>query len=297
MGYGGGNPQLEDGFAPIANEILEAIARTTLTDYESRCIHWLWRKTYGWHNPHGKAKKTDAISYGQWAEGTAIDRRTIWRTLESLVKRKVITKATVKKSGRNPITVWGFQKKYKDWVGYISPEVSAGLPIVSGQGKLPEVSAESPTVPVQVSAGLPTLPVQVSHETPKVSAESPIEVSAGLPITTDKTDNSITTDSIGPHLKILGSIKKYPFDEKKDAEHLKNLLQDFPQLDLLKVVKALRDYYVDNPLNKKSSPRLRLRNFCEQEMKYMETHPKGKGKQSALPTTEELEESWGVKAE
>jgi D-alanyl-D-alanine carboxypeptidase len=42
-----GNPQLEGGYARTANEILEALARTPMTDHENRCVHFLFRKTYG----------------------------------------------------------------------------------------------------------------------------------------------------------------------------------------------------------------------------------------------------------
>lgn len=110
-----GIPQLEDGFTRIANEILEAIARTPLSDYESRCVHFLWRKTYGWQNPNGESKKADFISYTQWAKGTGIPRRHIPRVLNRLAKRNIITKQLIYQGARRTI-LWGFQKRYKEWV-------------------------------------------------------------------------------------------------------------------------------------------------------------------------------------
>jgi phage replication O-like protein O len=295
LAHGGGNPQLEDGFARIANEILEAIARTYLSDYESRCIHFLWRKTYGWHSKgNPKAKKTDAISLSQWQQGTCIERRNVARALNELVKRNIVTKTVVKPHGRGAVILYSFQKHYKEWKGYTPPEMSSvETPLVMSSPQTPFtkeiVSKQTTATHEMVSPGAEMSSIQ----TPEMSSiQTP---------TIDNIDKTID-NSIGPILKVLQSIKKYPYDEKKDTGHLENLAQDFPQVDLLKVAKALRDYCVDKPLTGKSSPRLRLRNFCEQEVKYMETHPKETGKKAAagqldLPDTATLEKSWGKKFE
>lgn len=101
------NPQAENGHVDIANEIIEAIAKTHLSDYESRIIHALWRKTYGWH------KKTDHISYSQWEDLTGLHSRHIGRTLSRLVQRNIITK-----QGNGYQIEYAFQKDYSRWCSF-----------------------------------------------------------------------------------------------------------------------------------------------------------------------------------
>ncbi|KKK66738.1 hypothetical protein LCGC14_2961080, partial [marine sediment metagenome] len=148
MPYGEGNPQLEDGFSRIANEMLDALALTSLSDHESRCIHFLWRKTYGWNDAKtGLAKKEDVISYSQWGIGTNIDKRNILRTLSGLVGRHIFTKQTVSRPGKNALIIWGFQKNYGKWNGYhpvyqLQLEVEQPLPSHEGGAKQPLPSYE-----------------------------------------------------------------------------------------------------------------------------------------------------------
>lgn len=152
-----GIPQLEDGFTRIANEILEAIARTPLSDYESRCVHFLWRKTYGWQNPNGESKKADVISHTQWAEGTGITRRHVDRVLIRLAKRNIITKQIVYR-GTKRIILWGFQKRYKEWV---SPK---------------QVTLQSQLSPKQVMSPIQLSPIQGSLSPKQVTISSPKQV-------------------------------------------------------------------------------------------------------------------------
>jgi phage replication O-like protein O len=191
MPYGDGNPQLEDGFTRIANEILEALARTNLMDSESRCIHYLWRKTYGWHSKgNAQAKKTDIISYGQWVSGTGLERTNAKRALSQLVDRHIITKEVKDRPGKNSITIWGFQKKYTEWNGYhplqYRLQLGAGQPPLRNE---PVVS--QPPVPSQVGAGQPPLTNEVGVGGRKVGAGEPPEVGAGQPPTIDNKDNTI----------------------------------------------------------------------------------------------------------
>jgi hypothetical protein len=64
------NPQLENGYTQIANELIEALARFNLSPYESRLLWYIARKTYGYQ------KKTDAISLGWGVLKTSIHRRS-----------------------------------------------------------------------------------------------------------------------------------------------------------------------------------------------------------------------------
>jgi len=99
------NPQKEDGFTPIANEIAEALCRVNLSAYESRVLWFLFRKTYGWE------KKTDRIALSQFSKGTGLDRRIVHRTLKHLEARKIV----VIYRGDKRRVRYGFQKNYELW--------------------------------------------------------------------------------------------------------------------------------------------------------------------------------------
>ncbi len=71
-------------FTRVPNEILEALARTHLSPYESKIIFFIIRKTYGWN------KTEDWISLSQIVEGTGIAKPNVSRTLNSLKRRNII---------------------------------------------------------------------------------------------------------------------------------------------------------------------------------------------------------------
>lgn len=96
------NPQLEDGYTRIANEILDALVKINLSPYESRVLWFIIRKTYGWH------KKTDWISLSQITMGTGIAKPNVCRTIKSLTSRNLI----IRPDSRHV----GFQKDYTKWI-------------------------------------------------------------------------------------------------------------------------------------------------------------------------------------
>ena len=103
---GGANPQKEDGYTPIANEILEALARTYLSPQESKLIWVILRKTYGW-------KKKDAhITLTQFSNFTGMNKSHISSTLTRLIKRNIVTR-----TGNPPPYKYGLQKDYTKWKG------------------------------------------------------------------------------------------------------------------------------------------------------------------------------------
>ena len=79
-------PQKENGYTPIAHELLEAFYRCKLLEYERVIMLCIWRKTYGW------GKKEDWISNSQFHEETGIPKPHITRTLHALREKKIITK-------------------------------------------------------------------------------------------------------------------------------------------------------------------------------------------------------------
>jgi phage replication O-like protein O len=155
------NPQLEDGRTEIANEIVEALAKTYLSPAESKIIWALFRKTYGWH------KKTDHISYSQFEEMTGLDKRHIGAPLQRLIARKIIFSTN---AGERKTSEYGIQKNWELW--QLSPESVTKSDTGGGVKLTPELVTASDTkggvklTPKTVTAGKTNLtPVQGTSDT------------------------------------------------------------------------------------------------------------------------------------
>ena len=100
------NPQTEDGFTKIANEIMDALCRYRIPGEERQVLDVIFRKTYGWN------KRSDNISLTQFAEATGISKPHVVRAIQSLLSKKVIV---VTKKGNDPTHVYEFNKDYESW--------------------------------------------------------------------------------------------------------------------------------------------------------------------------------------
>lgn len=78
------NPQLENGYTKIANEILEALSKINLTSYQSRLLFVIFRKTYGFN------KSEDWISNSQLVAETGLLKGNVSRTKKELIARKIV---------------------------------------------------------------------------------------------------------------------------------------------------------------------------------------------------------------
>ena len=103
------SPQVDDGYTRIAHEILEALGRTNLCAYESRVLHILWRKTWGFN------KKADRISISQWQEYTGLTASNVCHAIGKLKQRNVILATSDKNGGKGHITEYQFQKNHELW--------------------------------------------------------------------------------------------------------------------------------------------------------------------------------------
>lgn len=79
------NPQLENGYTKVANEILEKLAKTRLSSYEWQVIMAIFRKTYGF------SKKEDWIANSQLCNLTGIHKAHISRTVKKLKDKNIVT--------------------------------------------------------------------------------------------------------------------------------------------------------------------------------------------------------------
>jgi len=116
------NPQVEEGFVPIANEIAEALMRVNLSPYESRVLWFIFRKTYGW------SKKTDWLTLSQFAKCIQLDRRLIFRAIKSLAAKNMIV---IEKDDSGSIR-YGFQKDHEGWITVIKKD---DKPVISRDDK------------------------------------------------------------------------------------------------------------------------------------------------------------------
>ena len=95
------NPQLEDGYTRIANEIIEALMRIYLPGNQWQVLLCIIRKTYGFR------KKVDLIANYQIVEATGLPKSTVSRALRRLEQQGLINR-----SGKSI----GFQKDWEQWM-------------------------------------------------------------------------------------------------------------------------------------------------------------------------------------
>lgn len=101
------NPQKENGFTPIANEILESVYSRKFTANQLFILLVLWRYTYGFQ------RKDHDLSLGFISEATGIDRKAVKRAMDNLLENNVVVvtkEATFSESRR-----LAFNKNYESW--------------------------------------------------------------------------------------------------------------------------------------------------------------------------------------
>ncbi|MFW5887706.1 MAG: replication protein [Bacteriovoracia bacterium] len=193
------NPQKENGHTSIANEIIEAMAKTYFSSYEIQIIFAIFRKTYGWQ------KKEDWITNTQLAEMTEIPKSHVSRTIKKLLARNIIAKNNKK--------IY-FQKDYEKW---------QKLPIqVTNKAKSCKSRDSKEKLPKQVTnEGEKKLPKQVT-ELPKQVTKNTQTGNKKLPkqVPTKEKKETITKETItkekGPVFKkTLSQFKKMRSKNKK----------------------------------------------------------------------------------
>jgi phage replication O-like protein O len=173
------SPQLEDGFTPIANGIMDALARTRFSGYERSVLDFLFRKTYGW------SKKSDLIALSQFVDATGIAKPNIVHTINRLVARKIVC---VVKSDNGSLVRYEFNKHYGEWVSLSkSTTAHSSLSISTTQ----PLFKSTPTISIK-----DTTSKRLSPIIPKVGkrkkAELTVEESEVLAYLNLKADNSFT---------------------------------------------------------------------------------------------------------
>lgn len=102
------NPQKENGYTAIANEILEQLVKANLNGTEMSIVLYVLRKTYGYQ------KKQDAISYSQFLNIIPVTRPTLWKSLKILQLVKII-KLVKRGDSKKASNLYAFNKNYDEW--------------------------------------------------------------------------------------------------------------------------------------------------------------------------------------
>lgn len=122
-----GNPQVEDGFTRLANELFDAVLRAPFTLAQQKVLLAVVRLTYGYN------RREDAISFGQVARATGLERRSVIRAMTQLLTADVLTRKPV---GAGHASVWGVQKRYQLWCVTGDPPVTTSTSDSSVTGDL-----------------------------------------------------------------------------------------------------------------------------------------------------------------
>ena len=116
------NPQLENGYTRIANELFEAITEYPFTCAELKMVLFIIRRTYGWRT------SKSFISYGSIARKLRMDIRYVKRRINKLILDKVLLKD--KTEWKNRI---GLNKEYTSWLLWKTECARDSRPPGSGQ--------------------------------------------------------------------------------------------------------------------------------------------------------------------
>lgn len=101
------NPQLENGYTRIANEILEALAQSGLSGSERGILDIVFRYTYGFN------KKTARLSANLIARECKISHSSAIKNINALIKKRVLIEVSPPEF-LNPRELM-FNKNYSEW--------------------------------------------------------------------------------------------------------------------------------------------------------------------------------------
>lgn len=98
------NPQKENGYTAIANELMDAFARTRINGEAMQVLMVILRKTYGYN------KKSDRIALSQFVEATGLKKQNVIRAV-----KKVVSLGLVIQKDNAGIKEYCFTKNYALW--------------------------------------------------------------------------------------------------------------------------------------------------------------------------------------
>lgn len=101
------NVQIENGYTPIANELLEVIYRTGFTLTELKMLLLIMRYSYGF------SKKSHELSITFISNGIGVSKRYVAASLKELIDKNVVI--VYREHSKNKSRVLGINKDYDEW--------------------------------------------------------------------------------------------------------------------------------------------------------------------------------------
>ena len=101
------NPQIENGYTAVANEILDNLYKFSLNGTELKVISCIFRYTFGFHR---KSHKLSASFIARWGN---CDLRAVKRALKKLQENKIIIRVNPNIKGKAAEIM--INKDYKQW--------------------------------------------------------------------------------------------------------------------------------------------------------------------------------------
>ncbi|SDX61769.1 replication protein [Salimicrobium album] len=141
------NPQVEEGYVKIANELLDEIPKYKFNGTQFKLIMIVWRYTYGFN------RKSHSLSLSFISKLAGIDKSSVKKQLNQLIDSNVLYVA--KEATFNQPRAIGFNKNFEEW----SIEKNGSKP---PQGEESTLGVNNPT---PQGADLPSL--QGGNYTPK----------------------------------------------------------------------------------------------------------------------------------
>lgn len=105
-------PKKKKGYAPVTNELLEALCAQPFTGSELKVILWGIRQILGWKDR--RTSRQDNISLGQFSEKTGLSKQGVKNALKKLEKRRIF-EVILKGSGKRS-TLWYFNDNPESWL-------------------------------------------------------------------------------------------------------------------------------------------------------------------------------------
>lgn len=101
------SPQKENGFTPIAHEILEEVVKRKFTATQLNVLMVVWRMTYGFN------RKDHELSVSFFVNSTGFSKRNVQEAINQLIEMNVLIET--KKASFNQTRKIAFNKNYDEW--------------------------------------------------------------------------------------------------------------------------------------------------------------------------------------
>lgn len=149
------NPQKENGFIPLANEIVDHLVSFPFEGRELSLVMLVIRKTYGF------GKKEDWIAISQFADALGIHEKSACRIIKRMVTARLLNKTKNR---------YSFNKNWSEWV--VTERLPVTARLLNGNRSVPNGNrsdsnkrqyTKDNTTKDKLLAS-PTAPLNVSHE-------------------------------------------------------------------------------------------------------------------------------------